>query len=185
MSEEILNDCLDENQKITDEVILELKPLAFYTISNIDIIDFIHSQCQKVLEIAQQKNDSKEVARAVNLDTFEVLLPVFGEAHRVDIDYLVDQMKGTDYAFLVMHNHPSNSHFSEKDIKTFVDAVNMSILIVLGNNGAIYILEKTRDLLPNEIISARKTLLDWKKDFISYDTVIEQIKAFGIVHSEI
>lgn len=31
MSEEILNDYLDENQKITDEVILELKPLAFYT----------------------------------------------------------------------------------------------------------------------------------------------------------
>lgn len=185
MSEETLNETLAESQKITDEVILKLKPLAFYTISNSDIIEFIHAQCQKILEISQQKNDSKEVARAINLDTFEILLPVFGEAHKVGIDFLVNQMRGTDYTFLVMHNHPSSSPFSGTDIKAFVDAVYMSILIVLGNNGSIYILEKTRDLLPNEIISARKTLLDWKKNYIDYDTVIRQISAFGIVYSEI
>ena len=84
-----------------------------------------------------------------------------------------------------MHNHPSNSHFSNKDLKTFVDAVNMSILIALGNNGSIYIIEKTRNLTPREIISARKTILDWKKNLIGYDAVVEQIKAFGVVYTEI
>ena len=63
------------------------------------------------------------------------------------------------YAFAVMHNHPSGSHFSRKDIKTFVDAENMTILIVIGNNGDIYILEKTRQLSINELLSVRKSLI--------------------------
>ena len=185
MTEEVLNDNLSDDQKITDEVILQLKPLIFRTISDDDIIRFIHLQCQKVLEIAKTKNDSKEVARALNLDTFEVLTPVFGQTHSVDIDFYVNEMKGNDYAFLVMHNHPSNLHFSYNDLKTFVDAVNMSILIALGNNGSIYIIEKTRNLTPREIISARKTILDWKKNLIGYDAVVDQIKAFGVVYTEI
>ncbi len=185
MTEDVMNDSLNEDQKLTDEVILQLKPLIFHTISDDDIIKFIHLQCQKVLELAKNKNDSKEVARALNLDTFEVLTPVFGQAHSVDIDFYIYEMKGTNYAFLVMHNHPSNSHFSYKDLKTFVDAVNMAILIALGNNGSIYIIEKTRNLTPREIISARKTILDWKKNLIGYDAVVEQIKAFGVVYTEI
>ena len=89
MTEEVLNDNLNDDQKITDEVILQLKPLTFKTITDDDIIKFIHLQCQKVLELAKTKNDSKEVARALNLDTFEVLTPVFGQAHGVDIDFLL------------------------------------------------------------------------------------------------
>ena len=67
MTEEVLNDNLNDDQKITDEVILQLKPLSFKTITDDDIIKFIHLQCQKVLELAKTKNDSKEVARAFSL----------------------------------------------------------------------------------------------------------------------
>ena len=87
----------------------------------------------EILELAKDKNESKEVARALNLKTFEVLGTIMGSAHSVDIDFLVNQMNDSDYAFLVMHNHPSNSSFSRKDIKTFADSVNMTVLIVLGN----------------------------------------------------
>lgn len=175
---------LHNDNIITDDVIMELKPLSFHTISDKDIVDFIHLQCQKVLELAQKKNDSCEVARAINLNTFDVLNPVFGEAHSVDIDLLVSQMKGTDFAFLVMHNHPSGLHFSIRDIKTFIDAENMTILIALGNDGTIYIVEKTKQLSLNEILSARKTLVDWKHSLIDFNIVKEQLKTFGIVYSE-
>ena len=39
--------------------------------------------------------------------------------------------------------------------------------------------------ITDEIISARKTILDWKKNLIGYDAVVEQIKAFGVVYTEI
>ncbi len=169
---------------ITEEIILGLKSLSFRTIEDAEIVDFIHFHCQKLLEIAMEKNDCKEVARAVNLSTFEVLNPVFGDERSVDIEVLVDQMKGTDYAFLVMHNHIIGSHFSRRDLKTFIDADNISILIVLGNEGSVYTIEKTRQLSLNEILSARKTLVDWKNQRIDYETVITQLKEFGIEHSE-
>ena len=117
MTEEVLNDNLSDDQKITDEVILQLKPLIFRTISDDDIIKFIHLQCQKVLEIAKTKNDSKEVARAINLQTLDILGTVMGESRKVDIDYLVSQMQDSGYAFVVLHNHPSDMHFSVLDIK--------------------------------------------------------------------
>ena len=180
---EILEDYIDEKDKITDDVVFNLKQLSFKTIEDEGIINYIHWQCQKTLELAKNKNDSKEVARALNLETFEVLGTVMGRAHSVDIDFLVDQMKDSDYAFLVMHNHPSDSSFSRKDIKTFADSVNMTVLIVLGNKGSIYILEKTKQLVPNELLSIRKTLLDWKNGVIDFSEVIEQIRTFGIVYS--
>ena len=170
--------------EITEDVILNLKSLHFLTISDSEITDFIHFHCQKLLEIAMEKNECKEVARAVNLNTFEVLTPVFGSERSVDIEPLIDQMRGTDYAFLVMHNHIIGSHFSRRDIKTFIDADNISILIVLGNDGSIFIIEKTRQISLNEILSARKTLVDWKNQTIDFETVIAQLKEFGIVYSE-
>ena len=88
-------------------------------------------------------------------------------------------------AFLVMHNHPSDLHFSRRDLKTFVDAENMSVLIAIGNNGSIYIVEKTRQLIPNEILSVHKSLLDWKREQIDFELVIKQIHKFGIVYREI
>ena len=180
---EILEDYIDEKEKITDDVVLNLKQLSFKTIEDNEIIKYIHWQCQKILELAKDKNESKEVARALNLKTFEVLGTIMGSAHSVDIDFLVNQMNDSDYAFLVMHNHPSNSSFSRKDIKTFADSVNMTVLIILENKGSIYILEKTKQLVPNELLSIRKTLLDWKNEVIDFSKVIEQIRTFGIVYS--
>ena len=184
MSEDIFYQADDEKCQITDDVVQNLKPLCFRTIKEDDISDFIHLQCKKVLKLAKDKNDSKEVASAINLDTFDVLLPVFGDERSVDIDFLVSQMKGTVYAFLVMHNHPNGLHFSRRDIKTFIDVENITILIVLGNEGSIYIVEKTRQLALNEILSARKTMVDWKNNVIDYERVVDELAAFGIEFSE-
>lgn len=59
----------------------------------------------------------------------------------------------------------------------------LEVLIVLGNKGSIYILEKTKQLFPNELLSIRKALLDWKNEVIDFYEVIEQIRTFGIVYS--
>ena len=61
----------------------------------------------------------------------------------------------------------------------------MSVLIAIGNNGSIFIAEKTRQLSKNEVLSIHKSLLDWKGGRINFELVIEQIHEFGIVYSEI
>lgn len=185
MFDEKLDDIVPADCLITDEIIDNLKELSFCTIDDLDIISYIHWQCQKILEFAKNKNESKEVARALNLETLDVVGTVVGNARSVDIDYLVQQMKVTNYAFLVVHNHPSDLHFSRRDIKTFIDSVNMTILIVIGNKGSIYILEKTRQIQPNEILSIRKTLVDWKNGVINFSQVTKQIEQFGIVYKEL
>ena len=72
MSEEVIEDCVDEEHRIKDEIILNLNKLRFYTINDEEIIEYIHWHCQKLLELSKNKNDSKEIARAINLNTFEV-----------------------------------------------------------------------------------------------------------------
>lgn len=48
---EILEDPIDEKDKITDDVVLNLKPLSFKTIEDKEITKYIHWQCQKILEL--------------------------------------------------------------------------------------------------------------------------------------
>lgn len=184
MSELIIEDHLDEDCMITDEVIYNLEKLAFMTIEDEEIVEYIHGQCKRLLEFSKNKNESKEVASAINLNTFEMIDTVYGNSRSVDIGYMIKNMKNTSDVFLVLHNHPSGNHFSQVDLKTFVDSVNMTILIAVGNNGAIYIIEKTRQLFPNEILSIRKTLTDWKNQATDFSGVIEQISEFGIVYTK-
>jgi hypothetical protein len=180
----VFEDTIKEENRITDETIENLKELRFQTIDDGELIAYLHFQCQKLLEFAKEKNESKEIARAINLSTLETIGTAIGDSRSVNIDQLIQQMKSTDYAFLVIHNHPSNMYFSRRDVRTFIDSDNIAILIVIGNNGAIYIIEKTRQLSLNELLSARKTLVDWKNKLIDFNRVIEQIGKFGIVYSE-
>lgn len=46
-------------------------------------------------------------------------------------------------------------------------------------------MEKTKQLSLNEILSARKTLVDWKNAAIEFETVIEQFETLGIEYSAI
>ncbi|MCR4667496.1 MAG: hypothetical protein K5657_09450 [Desulfovibrio sp.] len=170
---------------ITDEVIASLHKLSFHTIEDSEISEYLYLHCQQVLRFAKDKNDSGEVARAIDLITLDVIGTVAGDQNSVDIDFLVKKMRGSSNAFLVMHNHPSDMHFSRRDLKTFTDAENMSVLIAIGNNGSIFIAEKTRQLSQNEVLSIHKSLLDWKGGRINFELVIEQIHEFGIVYSEI
>ena len=168
---------------ISDETITNLKPLSFQTIADNETIEFIHWHCQKILELSKEKNSSKEVARAINLHTYEVLGTIMGDAHSVDIDVLVHKMEKTEYAFLVMHNHPSNEHFSYRDLKTFIDSINITILIVIGNQGAVYIIEKTKQLSLTEILSVKKNMLNWKNGIIDYRKLLNQLSNYGIVYT--
>ncbi len=179
------NSIANENDyKITDAVISGLKRFSLLTVDENESIEFIHEKCRELLELSQRKNSSDEVAIAIDLNTMCRLNPAFGDSHSVDIDDLIRQMKKTDHLFAVIHNHPGGMHFSVRDIKTFADAENIAILIALGNNGTVFAIEKTKAISVKEMLSVRKTIIDWKNGAISFENAMVQLRSFGIIYEE-
>lgn len=71
---------------------------------------------------------------------------VKGEPNKVDVSELLLKLKenifnNQFYDFLLFHNHPNNSYFSEQDIRLFITKKDIKELILLTNN-EIYTLEK-------------------------------------------
>lgn len=47
--------------------------------------------------------------------------------------------------YITMHNHPSGGTFSLGDIKSFVKNDNMRVIMIVGNNGEQYLIQKTQN----------------------------------------
>lgn len=82
----------------------------------------------------------------------------------------------------MLHNHPSNNTFSVKDIETFIAAQNMAILMVLGNNGAMYIMEKMLDI-KSDRYELHKVLIDYRTGKATFDDTINKLSVFGIKYT--
>ena len=101
--------------------------------------DFIQQQHKELLKYSRDNNDNKEVAFVfekglVNRtecigsdDSLEFGTALFG--------------KGRD--LFVMHNHPRNSGFSDRDIMVFLNNDEIKTITVVKNSGAIETLTKT------------------------------------------
>ena len=180
-----LTDFVSEENKITQDVIDNLKEPRFVTACNPIIISRIHSYCKMLLEFSKNKHDSKEIAYLINLNTGSLERVSFGNAHNVSIPSFFPLINNTNYSYLIIHNHPSNSSFSQRDVRTFISLTKVSILIVLGNKGAIYILEKKRDLSFVERFQLIKKTLQYKtNEFLLEDVIIETHKC-EIIYTKI
>ena len=184
MVDSILEDRVADDDLLDDITISSLKRPVFYTIDNDEIVDFIHYHCKKLLEFSKSKNQSREVAKCINLENFEVSGTVPGTSNNVEINSIVNVIENSTDFFLVIHNHPSDTSFSYRDLNTFVRTKNMAILMVVGNHGSIYIVEKSQPIFSKGIVSLKKTILDCKNGIIDYNSMIEQMREFGIVYTK-
>lgn len=48
-------------------------------------------------------------------------------------------------AHIAMHNHPSGNTFTHTDIVSFINDGEMTMLTAVGNNGKVFVLEKTKE----------------------------------------
>jgi hypothetical protein len=55
------------------------------------------------------------------------------------------KLKYIDEQHIAIHNHPDGLLFSEGDLNTFAKHESLMILGAVGNNGAVYFIEKTKD----------------------------------------
>lgn len=108
---------------------------------------FVNEWIKYTLQYAKDSNDSNEVGVMLDKSNWNNYDTVLGEEKKVR--YNTDKMQkwqdeGNDNLILI-HNHPSNHIFSDRDIFNFCKTQAVNTLIVVGNKGTIYLLQKLVD----------------------------------------
>jgi len=138
------------------------------------------------LSFSKEKHESKEIAYAINLNTLDFIGAELGDAKTVDVSPLIEKMRGSSCIFIVLHNHPCNGPFSYRDLNTFFDTPNMAILMVVGNKGTMYIIEKVnKKIIDEDYLLIKKVLISFRKYEISFDEAIQRLIKHGVTYSSI
>ncbi|WP_312647563.1 minor capsid protein [Aminipila sp.] len=121
--------------------------------------------------------DNKEHLHLINLRTGEKIFYCAGEYSAVggpEFWKFIDANKQTEIAFI--HNHNTDSFFSETDIKTLLICENISAMIAVRNDGVKYIAKKKKG------VSAVTSRLDelYKDDIEALNNKVKQ----GIIPME-
>jgi hypothetical protein len=172
-----------ENQ-ITQSVIDNLKKPALATLVNEELTDNIYSLCKNLLSYSKDRYESKEIAYALNINTMEFVGAAFGTERTIDIEPLIAQMDGSGCIYVVVHNHPSDSYFSPRDLNTFFGTPNMAVLIVLGNKGSVYTIEKKRVITYVEYIEIKKLVIAYRMGKINFENVISKLSQYEVVYNK-
>lgn len=124
--------------KITDNAINKIQKLNIDGFTEEEII-FIQNQHKNLLKYARDNNDNKEVAFVFQKGLKERKIFI-GEDDTIDFGSGL-QGKGDD--LFVMHNHPRNSSFSDRDIRFIISDENIKTISIIKNNGNAEILSKS------------------------------------------
>ncbi|MBP3475324.1 MAG: hypothetical protein J6K48_03270 [Lachnospiraceae bacterium] len=105
---------------------------------------FVNDWIKYTLQYAKDCNDSNEVGIMLDKSEWSNYDIVLG--NEKSVKYNTDKMKkwldeGNDNIILI-HNHPSDNIFSDRDIFNFCKTDAINTLIVAGNKGSIYLLQK-------------------------------------------
>ena len=179
----ILEDTVSEENRILQTVIDNLRKPQFATISEDIVVDYIFEYSKKLLSYAMTKHGSKEMAYAINLNTLDFIGAEFGTSKSVNIASLVDRIDDSECIFIVLHNHPSDGPFSARDLNTFFITPNMAVLMVIGNKGSIYTIEKTeRELINDNYMEIKKALIAYRQKEVPFDETVKELEKYGIIY---
>ena len=159
---------------ITDVAISKI-PYVVYPDLDINENLIVHELCEFLLKESRDKNNSNEVMLTYDFDNklnikngFEYILEktgiCYGTINQTDLfsDTLTQSiiMRAKNVAVLSIHNHPGSSPFSTLDISSFLKETAIKLMIIVGNNGELYYLNKNKNYNHS---SARKYLTDAAK----------------------
>lgn len=183
MNNTYIEDYVLLENRITQETIDNLKRPVFSLIDNTDVTDYIFAFCKQLLSFAKERHESKEMAYAINLTTLDFVGSAFGNSKTIDITPLIRLMDNKSYVFIVLHNHPSNSPFSPKDLNTFFSTSNMMILVVLGNKGTIYVIEKGTIISEDDYRKIKKLIIKYRQSKMDFEEIISQLSDYDVVYN--
>lgn len=136
---------------ITDIAIQKIPRLEYRGLTKKEN-DVLYHVARRVLLIAQDENESNEVAITCDLSKdspLEELGISYGEEHNVDVcadtasNHIIVSAKSC--AVVIMHNHPTTQTLSVEDIRFFLHYSSVRIIAVVTNQGNIHYLCKDKD----------------------------------------
>lgn len=136
---------------------------------------YINEWIKYTLQYAKDFNDSNEVGIMLDKTDWNNYDIVLGGEKRVK--YNTDKMQkwqdeGNDNLVLI-HNHPSNHIFSDRDIFNFCRTQAVNTLIVVGNKGTVYLLQKLSGFDKYKLIQYYSDAVDKSKHILSRGRILE------------
>ena len=107
---------------------------------------------KKVLQISMEQNRGYEVAYLANKNMEQIGECVLGSRSEINLN-----VTGRTQAKYVVHNHPNNSSFSDRDIRWFIENEQTKFFSIAKNSGKIEVLIK------EETFDIRRLLVEWKR----------------------
>lgn len=122
--------------EITDETIAAV-PTPTISLLSDEQNGLLADNCRGLLQMLKYRECGTEAFATCSLKA-ELLHMVFGEDGDLSVNGIRESVP-----YISIHNHPSGLTFSPQDIRLFANDDNMLILVVVGNDGSLYVLEKT------------------------------------------
>ena len=134
-------------RKITDVAISKTQKVFLDGFSK-EQNDYVWEMHKRLLSVAKEINNSEEVGILIDIITWEEWV-ILGKKNKIEMrDNFESYLKlkqNRKNTLLFMHNHPSTSTFSGKDFKTFCNNDSLYMMTVVGNDGVVQVLYKTKD----------------------------------------
>ena len=105
---------------------------------------FVNDWLKFALQYAKDCNNSNEVGVMLDKTDWNNFDYVCGTKDKVifNTDKMVKWQDKGNNNLVFIHTHPSNSIFSNKDFYNFCRTISLNTLIVVGNKGTVYMIQK-------------------------------------------
>lgn len=118
--------------------------------------DYVWKMHKRLLSVAKESNDSEEVGILIDIITWENWV-ILGKKNKIEMrdnfEAYLKLKQNRKNTLLFMHNHPGTSTFSGKDFKTFCNNDSLYMMTVVGNDGVVQVLYKTKDFEKDKALS--------------------------------
>lgn len=184
-----------EKSDIMRSIHKEPQPITTQSIQNVGLV---HSELLGERESRALQNANKrllmeasrqplgtEVGAVYTMDMKQVGKHIVGEINGVSIPR-------QEFDYIVLHNHPDCGTFSFGDLEGFARRDNLKIMIAVGNNGSVYLVEKTTGYNGTPFMKKVKQMEgedEWKaspqKAHEIIDTFLQEVNVYGVSYRKI
>lgn len=121
---------------VTDAAIEAVPKIAEF--GSDEVNQAVHTACKDILTAVKDDPPGTEATVSISLDLTRKSAVQKSEPGAGTVKPVV-----LDVPYISIHNHASGETFSDRDIRKFVADKNAIAICVVGNNGRVYILQKT------------------------------------------
>lgn len=155
---------------ILEDINLEPLPITVESIKRVKIVPSeilfpelqgkLRNEHKKLLMSIVSKPAGTEAGATFDLN-MQCLSRVIGESAAASV-----KIPKESVPYIAIHTHPTGGTFTHTDLRLFAKDDNMVILTAVGNNGAVYAVEKRMDFSYNKYLEYRESVISRHLDYL-------------------